>query len=429
MKALQNLFEKMNPFMTRLGNNPTLKGISSGMMGSIVVTLLGSMCLLLVVFPIEGVRNFVNGLGITPILLMVNQYTIGCLALYIVVMVTNALVQSYNPKESGIQAAIIGLMCFLIVTPLGATAEGVSALPSTWLGATGVFSAMIISIVTAKVYLFVKGKGWTIKMPASVPPMVSNTFAALIPGLILGVGFIIVACAFASTSYGCMHQFVYSIIQKPLQGLGGNLGAMIIFTIVAQLLWFFGIHGTNVIAPIYGTIWLALDLENQAAVAAGGMGAGTNIIGKAFFETFTFGGCVLGVVIMMAFFAKSSQLKSIGRIALIPAIFGITEPVIFGAPLVLNFTFFIPFVFGNVVAILVSYAAIALGLVPTLMGASTIFGLPIGLHAAIQGSWQAVVLQIVVMIIVGLVWYPFFKKADRDAYALEQQEALNAEQA
>ena len=420
---MEKIFEKLNPYMTRLANNPTLKGISSGMMGSIVVTLVGSLCLLLVVFPVEAVRNAVEALGITSILLNVNSFTIGCLALYIVVMVTNALVKSYNSQEDGIAAAVVGLMSFLIVTPIGATADKISAIPTTWLGAAGVFSAMIISIITAKIFVFVKAKGWTIKMPDSVPPMVSRTFEGLVPGMIVAVLFIVISGLFAKTSYGCMHQFVYSIIQIPLQGLGGNLWAMCIFTIAAQLLWFFGIHGTNVIAPIYTPIWLTLDLANQASVAQNGIGAGTNIIGKAFFETFTFGGCVLGFVILMAFFAKSSQYKSLGRLSLVPALFGITEPVIFGTPLVLNFTFFIPFVFGNVIAILISYAAIASGLVPTLMGASTIFGLPIGFHAAIQGSWQAVVLQIVVMVILGLVWYPFFRKADNEAYKLEQEAA------
>lgn len=419
MKKMEVFFDKINPFMTRLANNPTLKGISSGMMGSIVVTLVGSLCLLLAVFPIDAIKNGVAAIGLTPILFNVNSLTIGCLALYIVAMVTNALVKSYNPKEDGIQAAVIALMSFLIVTPMGATAKGVGAIPTTWLGAAGVFSAMIISIITAKIFVYVKGKGWTIKMPESVPPMVAKTFEGLVPGMIIAILFIIINIIFTHTSFGSMHQCVYSIIQTPLQGLGGSLWAMCLFTIVAQLLWFFGIHGTNVISPIYTPIWLTLDLANQAAVAQGGMGAGTNIIGKAFFETFTWGGCVLGLVLLMAFCSKSSQYESLGRLALVPALFGITEPVIFGVPLVLNFTFFIPFVFGNVVAILVSYFAIWSGLVPTLMGASTVFGLPIGFYAAIQGSWQAIVLQIVVMAIVGLIWYPFFKKADNEAYKLE----------
>lgn len=421
MSKMEKFFDKINPYMTKLANNPTLKGISSGMMGSIVVTLVGSLCLLLAVFPIDAVKNTVEALGLQTVFFGINSVTIGCLALYIVVLVTNSLVRSYNPNEDGLAASVIGLLSFLIVTPLGVTVDEVTAIPTTWLGAAGVFSALIISIITAKVFVFVKGKGWTIKMPASVPPMVSRTFEGLVPGILIAIIFIIINCIFKQTSYGCMHQFVYSILQTPLQGLGGNLWAMCLFTIVAQLLWFFGIHGTNVISPIYTPIWLTLDLANQAAVAQNGMGAGENIIGMAFFNTFTWGGCVLGFVLLMAFASKSSQYKSLGRLSLVPALFGITEPVIFGTPLVLNFIFFIPFVFGNVIAILVAYAAIASGLVPTLMGAATVFGLPIGFHAAVQGSWQAVVLQIVVMAIVGLVWYPFFKKADNDAYKLKQE--------
>ncbi|MEG0365395.1 MAG: PTS transporter subunit EIIC [Coprobacillus sp.] len=416
---MEKIFEKINPYMTRLANNPTLKGISSGMMGSIVVTLTGSLCLLLAVFPVKAVTDFIDMLGIRGALLSVNSVTIGCLALYIVVMVTNSLVKAYSPKEDGMVAAVIALMSFLILTPMGATAEKVGAIPTTWLGAAGVFSAMIVAIITAKIFVFVKNKGWTIKMPESVPPMVARTFEGLVPGLMIAVLFIVINCIFLRTDYGCMHQFVYSIIQTPLQGLGGNLWAMCLFTIAAQLLWFFGIHGTNVISPIYTSIWLTLDLANQAAVAGGG--SGDNIIGLAFFNTFTFGGCVLGFVLLMAFRAKSAQYKSLGRLSLVPALFGITEPVIFGTPLVLNFTFFVPFVFGNVLAVIVAYAAIASGLVPTLMGASTVFGLPIGFHAAIQGSWQIIVLQIAVMAIVGLFWYPFFKKADKDAYKLEQE--------
>lgn len=289
MKKLESLFEKLNPIMTKLANNPTLKGISSGMMESIIVTLVGSMCLLLAVFPIQAVQNFVEAIGIKPLLLNVNTYTIGCLALYIVVMITNALVKSYKPDEDGIAPAVAALMSFLIVTPIGATAEEVGAIPTTWLGAAGVFSAMIISIVTAKIFVLVKEKGWTIKMPDSVPPMVSRTFEGLIPGIVVAIIFMVISALFAKTSYGCMHQFVYSIIQTPLQGLGGSLPAMCLFTIIAQLLWFFGIHGTNVISPIYTPIWLTLDLANQAAVAQNGMGAGENIIGLAFFNTYLHG--------------------------------------------------------------------------------------------------------------------------------------------
>ncbi len=420
MKKLEALFDKLNPYMNKLANNPTLKGISSGMMGSIIITIVGSICLLITVFPVDAVKNFVESIGIKQVLVNVNAVTIKCLALYITVMVTNSLVKQYDPNEDGLIAGMIALICFFIVTPLGQTTEEVVALPVTWLGAAGVFSGLIISIVTAKLFVFIKHKGWTIKMPASVPPMVTKTLEGLVPGVLIAMIFIVVSCIFSLTTYGSMHQFVYSFIQTPLQGLGGSLGAMCIFTIVAQLLWFFGIHGTNVISPIYTPIWLAMDLANQAAVAQNGMGAGENIIGLAFFNTFTWGGCVIGFVFLMAFRARSKQVKSIGRLSLVPALFGVTEPVVFGAPLVLNFTLFIPFVFGNVIAVLISYLAIASGLVPTLTGVSTVFGLPLGFFAAIQGSWEIIVLQVVVMVILGLFWYPFFKKYDNDMYRQEQ---------
>ena len=167
MSKMEKFFDKINPYMTKLANNPTLKGISSGMMGSIVVTLVGSLCLLLAVFPIDAVKNTVEALGLQTVFFAINSVTIGCLALYIVVLVTNSLVKSYNPNEDGLSAAVIGLLSFFIVTPLGVTVDEVTAIPTTWLGAAGVFSALIISIITAKVFVFVKGKGWTIKMPMS----------------------------------------------------------------------------------------------------------------------------------------------------------------------------------------------------------------------------------------------------------------------
>lgn len=323
------------------------------------------------------------------------------------------IAKMYDPNDDGISAAIIALLGFLILTPLGTDANGASFIPTTWLGATGIFSAMIIGIISARLYIFIRKKGWTINMPEGVPPMVAKVFESLIPAIIIGVFFLIVSYIFTNTSYGSMHQAIYAVIQIPLQGIGGNIWAMCLFTIVAQTLWFFGIHGTNVVSSIYTPIWIALDAANMAAVAAGR--APENVIGMAFFNTYTFGGMVLGLVFMMAFMAKSKQHKSLGRLSLVPAIFGVTEPVIFGTPLVLNFIFAIPFIFGNVIALLVAYFATTLGFVPIMNGIQTIFGLPIGIFAAIQGSWQIVVLQLLLVVIVALVWYPFFKIADRAA--------------
>lgn len=423
MKKFESIFNKLSPTIGKLTANKTLQGISASMMGLFPITIIGSLCLL--VFCIGGavapLGDFLTSSGIGALLIKANSLTIGALAVYVVVLIGKNVAKMYDPKDDGISAAVISLLGFLLLTPLGATAEGATYIPTTWLGATGIFSAMIIGIVSARLYVWMRQKGWTIKMPEGVPPMVAKVFESLIPAILIGVFFLVVSFVFTNTTYGSMHQAIYSIIQIPLQGIGGNIWAMCIFTIVAQALWFFGIHGNNVVGPIYTPIWLALDAANMAAVAAGN--APQNIIGMAFFNTFTFGGMVLGLVFMMSFMSKSKQYKSLGRLSLMPAIFGVTEPVIFGTPLVLNFIFAIPFIFGNVIALLIAYFATTIGLVPVLNGIQTIFGLPVGLFAAIQGSWQIVVLQLAIVVIIGCVWYPFFKIADRNA-CKQEAEAL-----
>lgn len=419
MKGFDKMFERLNPMMEKVSNNKTLKAISASMMGLFPVSIIGSLCLLL--FCIGGsvapLGDFLNSTGLSAVLMKANTLTIGLLAIYVVVLTGKNVAKTFDPTDDGISSAVIALLCFFIVTPLGADANGATFIPTQWLGATGIFSAMIIGIIVARLYLFIRKKGWTVKMPAGVPPMISKVFESLIPSILIGVLFLFINYCFLLTPYGSMHQLIYSVIQIPLQGIGGNIWAMCLFTIIAQTLWFFGIHGNNVVSPIYTPIWLALDAANMAAVAAGE--APTNIIGNAFFTTYTFGGMVLGLVFMMAFMGKSKQFKSLGRLSLAPAIFGVTEPVIFGTPLVLNFIFAIPFIFGNVIALLIAYFATVSGLVPVMSGIQTIFGLPVGVFAAIQGSWQIVVLQLFLVVVVGLFWYPFFKIADRKAHKME----------
>lgn len=426
MSKFEAFFEKVNPVIGKITANKTLQAISASMMGLFPITIIGSLCLLLYVIgaQIAPLGAFLTSTGIGGVLVKVNSLTIGMLAIYVVVLTGKNVAKTFSKDDDGISAAIVALLCFMIVTPLGAEASGAAFIPTTWLGATGIFSAMIIGILSARLYVFIRNKGWTIKMPAGVPPMVSKVFESLIPSILIGIIFMAINFIFTQTDFGNMHQAIYTIIQIPLQGLGGNIWAMILFTIIAQTLWFFGIHGTNVVSPIYTPIWMALDAANMNAVAAGANP--TNVIGNAFFQTYTFGGMVLGFVFLMAFFAKSKQFKSLGRLSLVPAVFGVTEPVIFGTPLVLNFIFAIPFILGNVVAIIVAYLATASGLVPIMNGIAPIFGLPVGLHAAIQGSWQIVVLQLALVVIVGLVWFPFFKIADRKAVEAERHAELEA---
>lgn len=418
MNKIEAFFNKINPAIEKISANKYLRAISGGMMATLPITIIGSIAVLLLVFPIDAVKEVIGSLGLAPVLSVANTFTIGALALYVAFLVAKNLVQQFMQEEDGSTAGIASLLSFLIVTPLAQTADEVAAIPTTWLGAQGVFSAMIIALLSGRIYVLAKQKGWTIKMPESVPPMVTKVFEGLIPTILTGVLFILVAKVFSMTDFGSMHQAIYTILQVPLQNLGGSLWAMVLLTIIAQTLWFFGIHGTNVTSPIVQPIWMALDVMNLNAVLAGG--AGINIIGNAFFMTVTFGGTALGLVINMLM-SKSKQYRELGKLSIVPALFGITEPVIFGTPLVLNFKFAIPFIFNNAVLIILAYVLIVAGIVPRFMGATYIFGLPIGFSAAIQGSIRIVIMQLAFQVLAFFMWRPFFK--------MQEKEALQAEQA
>lgn len=233
-------FDKVNPYFDKLGTNIYLQALSASMMATLGPVFLGSMSLLLVIFIGNAGKDIGFLQGFVPVLNQVTNFTIGAMAVYVVILLGKNLVNRLVPNDDGISAALIALMCFLIVTPSVSMPVGdgaVTVLPTTWLGAQGVFTAIIIGLVVGKGYAIIKKRGWTIKMPEGVPPMVTRVFEALIPTIILGIVFIIVARLFLLTPYETMHQLVYTTIQEPLKGLGGTIGAMIIISIVQQVLW------------------------------------------------------------------------------------------------------------------------------------------------------------------------------------------------
>lgn len=259
-------------------------------------------------------------------------------------------------------------------------------------------------------------------MPAGVPPMVSNTFASLIPALVIGIVFTIITLLFAVSPFGSFHQMIYSFIQTPLKNIGGSVWAMILICFLEQLVWFFGIHGTNVIIPIVMPIWMSMDMQNLSAFQAGK--PMPNLIGYAFFNIVTWSGTALGWILLMLFFAKSKRYKTLGKLAIVPGLFGITEPVIFGTPLVLNFDFFVPFVFNNAIFVAIAAGLTKIGLVARCCGMQTVFGLPIGLIATAGGSVSIIVMQVILQLVLSpLLWYPWFRMADKKALAQEQAAA------
>lgn len=207
-EKLELLFEKMTPIINKISTNKFLQGLSGGMMATLPITVVGSFALLLAVVPMGPITTFITDSGLKEVFLAVNTFTMGLLGVYMAILIAKNLTQQYLPNDDGITAAVISFLGFMIVTPLGTTKDQVSAIPTTWLGSQGAFSAIVVATLTVVIYKYCKEHNLTIKMPDGVPPMTANVFAGIIPFVLVSVLFIAIRYIFSLTSVGCLHQAV-----------------------------------------------------------------------------------------------------------------------------------------------------------------------------------------------------------------------------
>ena len=409
MKKMEDFFnQKLQPVFTRLGNNIVLKTVMNSLMMLLPITLVGSFSILLSNFSFLG--TFGKQLG------MIGTYTNSLMGVFIAFSITYCYLKLKNNSQA-VVGGVLSLVTFLILTPLKEfPGEGEAVVQTivvdtlSYYGSMGMFTAIIFGMLVGLIYQFIIKKNWVIKMPDSVPENIAAGFSGLIPGIVILLFATVVAFLFSLTPYGSVHALIYSILQQPLTSLGGTFGGLLVVAVLSQVLWFFGIHGSMVVLSVMLPIWMPLGMENLAAYQAGQ--ELPNIISTAFFTTYTPGGFGISTA-MMLLLAKSQRYKTLGKLSIVPAAFNITEPIIFGMPLVLNPIFAIPFVLSNVIGLSIAYLCTVTGLVPILIGVSTPTGTPIIVSAFLQGGWKIAVLQVLLIVVIAAFWYPFVKVADK----------------
>lgn len=418
---MQEFSKKMSKYAYKIQKSKITNGITGGMMGALPVTLVGAFAALFMNIPIPFWQDFMTSSGIRSGLNVIIMFSTNFLAVIFAVGIAASYAKQHG--EDSLVASLLTLMNFFIVTPFIKVDKIGNVIPMQWLGGFGIFTGMFVALVSTRIFIWVKKKGITIKMPDSVPPVVANSFGSLVPGFVVIILFSAISVIFQSTSFGTIHDFIYKFLQIPLQGVGSNIFSVIILWTFAQLLWFVGIHGTLVIYSVVLPIFTALDAQQLAAYSAGQ--PLPNIIGRAFVSTYTMSASAIGLTLLMVFLAKSKQYKTLGKLTAIPALFGISEPLVFGVPMVFNFKFAIPFIFSNAISITVAYLTTLAGIVPRVNGIAPISGMPIALNGLIGGSWKIAALQLVLVLIQVVIWYPFFKKADNEALVKETSEIEN----
>lgn len=419
MDKIMVLLEKyLLPQAEKLGQNKYLNVLRDSFMLSFPLTIFGSIFIVISNLPFLNLFMAEDKIQILKDALAPAADGSMLIMTIFVVMGIGYYLTSYY-KVDGIFGSAIAVSSFFLVTPL--QNGGISL---DRLGAKGMFVGMLVGFIAAEIYRRTVQKGWTIKMPDSVPPAVSRSFSALIPAFITLSIFLVIRIIFSITSFGNVHDFIFLAIQTPMVKLGGGLIATVIAIIFVQVLWFFGLHGQVIVNSVLDPVWNTLSLQNLEAYQAGK--ELPNIISKQFMETYTVGlggtGMTLAVVVALLFVVKSRQLKELGKLAGPAAIFNVNEPIIFGLPIVMNPLIFIPWLISPIIVVIFTYTVMALGIVPAPTGVTVPWTVPIFFSGTLAtNSIMGGILQVVNLFIVFIIWVPFLKILDKKAIEAENE--------
>lgn len=374
MEKFMNWMERyMVPIASKIGAQRHLVAIRDGFATIMPLMIIGSFGLLIHNFPIQSVKDlFAEGQPLHWLdVIALNVYggSMFLMGLFAAISIGYALGKSYD--VDGFATGLVTLASSLVFTNMFAYKAPVTwggfdagtlgwepGIFTKWLGPSGLITILIVTLITGTIFAKLsQNKKLVIKLPDGVPPAVSRSFSALLPTMITLtlVGIVFAICE--AFGYAEVYLHVYNLISKPLMGLANSLPVLLGLILIQQLLWFFGLHGSNILAPVINSIFLALTAENMAAIAAGNT-EGINIINSQFLDSYVnLGGSGLTAALMIAMIIKSKSAinKSIRNVATGPAFFNINEPVIFGLPIVLNPIYIIPFILAPMVSAVIAY--------------------------------------------------------------------------
>lgn len=445
-KGFFGLLDKylMGP-MGKLASYKVVRAITAAGMAAVPFTIVGSMFLVFSIlpqafsfWPIVADIFAASFDKFTALYMIANYATMGSLSLYFVLAIAYELTKIYAEEEgldlAPLNGALLGLFAFIMTVPQIIFEEGMmSAVVSLkeggvvadgWamangvsrFGTTGIFTAIIMGVVSVLLYRICVKNNWVIKMPESVPEGVSRGFTALIPSFV--VAFFVILLNGLLIVLG---TDIFQVIAIPfgfVSHLTNTWIGLVIIYLLTQALWIVGIHGANIIFAFVNPIALAnmaLNASGERFVVAGEFSNMFVIAGGS--------GATLGLCLWLATRAKSEQLSAIGKASIVPGIFNINEPLIFGLPIIYNPALAIPFMLAPIASMSVYYFSMKLELIKPVI-AQVPWPTPVGIGAFLgTADWKAIIVAFVCALVAFLIYYPFITVYDKK---LLQEEAENA---
>ncbi|BAW16636.1 PTS system cellobiose transporter subunit IIC [Streptococcus intermedius] len=443
---MNKLFEFLEKYlMGPMGKVSTwrpVRAIVAAGMASIPFTIVGSAFLVLSVIPQAFNIQFIVDLWgnsfdkIQALYLLAYKCTMGILSLYFAVVIGYEYTKIYVEEEglnlNPLNGGLLAVFAYFLTIPELTYSKGmISAVTGkttiggwtiggdslTRLSTSGMFTAILMSILAVQLYRLCVKKNWVIKMPEAVPEGVARSFTALIPGFV--IAFVVLLINGIFILFG---TDIYKVIAIPFAFVSHItntwLGIVVIYLLV-HALWIVGIHGANIVMGLVNPILLANMAQNVDGKFIAYAGEFTNS-----YVTIGGSGATLLLCFYIAFRAKSDQLRMLGKAAMGPAIFNINEPLIFGLPIVYNPILTVPFILAPIVSASIGYWSVQLGLAGKAI-AQTPWPTPIGIGAYVGsgGNIGAFVVAFICALAAFVIWYPFIKMYDTKLYKEEMTSA------
>ena len=426
-KMVTMIEDTVTPLAAKLGQQKYITSIRDGFIAALPFMIVGSFMLVFIFPPfdpetkwgfarawLDFAKTYQNQL------LLPFQLSMGVMTLFISVGVAASLGRHY--KLDPITTGLLSLMSFLLVA--APVKDG--TISTQYFSGQGIFTALICAIYSTEVYAFLKRKNITIRLPEQVPTGVARSFEVLVPVLAIILTLHPLNLFIESETGMILPQAIMSLV-KPLVSASDSLPAILISLFICQVLWFAGIHGALIVTGIMNPFWMANLAENQAALASGG--ELTHIYLQGFWDHYLLIGGV-GSTLPLAFLllrSKAIHLRSIGKMGVVPGLFNINEPILFGAPIVMNPVFFLPFILVPMVNAVLAYVATSMGLVARVVSLTPWTSpAPLGASWAANWAFSPVIMCLVCMAMSAVMYYPFLKAYERTLLKQEEETAAEA---
>lgn len=416
---IQNIMDKtIAPVASKVADSKMLDALMGGMMCTLPMTLGVSVIAILINFPIPGFSDWVVSSGLMATGNSILTVTMNMMGIYISFFI--GLRWGKVCGLSGYTGGIVSGAVFLAFMPQQSFEDipMASFINTSYMGSNGVFVAILLGLIVPKVTAILMSK-LEIKLPDMVPPMVADSLSPMFAAIVLFTAVWFAKWGLSFTPWGNLFDMINTLIGTPVTMVGASPLAYIIVCSLQSIFWFFGVH-PNVMLNFYAPVIMACSAANTEAIIAGEalpygawavVALGTAIGGQA---------NALGISISLLF-TKSERFKAIRGIALVPSLFNISEPLMFGLPVVLNPTYFIPFVLNIPVCAIVVQALYALGLGAAFNPTIQLpWVLPQPVIAFMQGGIGCLVISVAVLAVSVLMYTPFTLMADRRALREEQ---------